>query len=59
MVFKTSNYFGFSPKRKPAKPLIDEIYREIGFNKMISRNRRKLISLKKPMAITTLEFFKH
>lgn len=59
MVFKTSNYFGFSPKRKPAKPLINEIYREIGFNKMISRNRKKIISLKKPMAITTLEFFKH
>jgi hypothetical protein len=56
--FKTSNYFGFSPKRKPTKPLINEIYREIGYNKVISRNRNKLKALKKPIALTTLDFFK-
>ena len=45
------------PNKKPEKPLMSEIYKEIGFNKTISRNRNK-ISLKKPLAITTLDFFK-
>ena len=63
----TNKYFEFynkkplsppSEAKQPEKPLINEIYKEIGFNKSISRNRNKLLLLKKPKALTTLEFFK-
>lgn len=53
------NHFSLSPPtRKPEKPLINEIYKEIGFNKTITRNRNKILSLKKPLALSTLNFFK-
>jgi hypothetical protein len=51
-------HFSLSPTRKPEKPLINEIYREIGFNKTITRNRNKILSLKKPLVLSTLNFFK-
>ena len=50
--------FSLSPTRKPEKPLINEIYKEIGYNKTITRNRNKILSLKKPLALSTLNFFK-
>ena len=56
--FKKNNPFVISQYRKPEKPLINEIYKEIGFNQTISRNRNKISSLKKPTAVTTLDFFK-
>ena len=52
------NHFSLSPTRKPEKPLINEIYKEIGFNKTISRNRNKILSLQKPLVLSTLNFFK-
>ena len=52
------NHFSLSPTRKPEKPLINEIYKEIGFNKTITRNRNKILSLKKPLVLSTLNFFK-
>jgi hypothetical protein len=52
------NHFSLSPTRKPEKPLISEIYKEIGFNKTITRNRNKIVSLKKPLVLSTLIFFK-
>jgi len=52
------NHFSLSPTRKPEKPLINEIYKEIGFNKTITRNRNKIMSLKKPLVLSTLNFFK-
>ena len=55
--FKENN-FSLSPARKPEKPLINEIYKEIGFNRTITRNRNKILSLKKPLILSTLNFFK-
>ena len=43
----------------PEKPSTNQIYKEIGYKKSISRNRSKILSLKKPIALTTLEFFKN
>ena len=51
-------HFSLSPTRKPEKPLINEIYKEIGYNKTITRNRNKILSLQKPLVLSTLNFFK-
>ena len=59
--FEFNNKKSLSPSsdmRYPEKPLINEIYKEIGFKNSIYRNRNRLMLIKKPKALTTLEFFK-